>query len=387
MALDPGIFQLLNTKGGPASNLAAVRDYENAGIQGQLGQAQIQRVGLENQQLQQEMALRPDALKLKQAQAEAAIQENLAKMDKAKLDKTNAWNTRAGQIWASVSDEPSYQRAKAAIRQEAIANGVQIPEGYDPHPPVYDPGFVRQEVEKSMTMDQRLKQEENRRAGEWKERQFTADERHRRAMESKPSATLVMAGQPQVGTIPPGYRYDPRTNAMERIPGSPADTKSAEQVAKEEGTIATTDITIDTAKRLLSHPGLTGAVGTYGLTKYVPGTDAATFAAELDTFKAQTFIPQVQAMKGMGALSDAEGKKLTDAIGALNPNMSEKAFKESLKRIVFTLEGANARARKRISIQGAPTTTPAVPNRPTATGANGQKLILSADGKSWEEVK
>jgi len=201
MALDPGIFQLLNTKGGPASNLAAVRDYENAGIQGQLGQAQIQRVGLENQQLQQEMALRPDALKLRQAQADAAIQENLAKMDKAKLDKTNAWNTRAGQIWASVSDEPSYQRAKAAIRQEALANGVQIPEGYDPHPPAYDPGFVRQEVEKSMTMDQRIAQEAARRIEaktqqdfEFRGSQFEETKRHNRAMEARPTTVFSPNG-------------------------------------------------------------------------------------------------------------------------------------------------------------------------------------------------
>ena len=34
----------------------------------------------------------------------------------------------------------------------------------------------------------------------------------------------------------------------------------------------------------------------------------------------------------MGALSDAEGKKLSDSVGALDPKMPEKEFEESLKR-------------------------------------------------------
>ncbi|MGS0735577.1 hypothetical protein ACVBEG_03225 [Pseudomonas sp. GG8] len=55
-------------------------------------------------------------------------------------------------------------------------------------------------------------------------------------------------------------------------------------------------------------PGLVKALGKIdGLVPTAPGTDAADFEAKLDTLKAQTFIPQVAALKGMGALSDAEG--------------------------------------------------------------------------------
>lgn len=39
----------------------------------------------------------------------------------------------------------------------------------------------------------------------------------------------------------------------------------------------------------------------------------------------------VSALKGMGALTDAEGKKLSDSVGALNPSMPEKEFEQSLK--------------------------------------------------------
>jgi hypothetical protein len=45
----------------------------------------------------------------------------------------------------------------------------------------------------------------------------------------------------------------------------------------------------------------------------------------------------VQSLKGMGSLSNAEGQKLTDAIGALNQNMPEEQFKASLDRIMKDL--------------------------------------------------
>lgn len=103
------------------------------------------------------------------------------------------------------------------------------------------------------------------------------------------------------------------------------------------------DRAIGTANRLLEHPGFDSAVGMKGLSGgflggwTVPGTDAADFNAELEAMKAQVFLPMVQSMKGMGQLSNAEGQKLTDAIGALDTKMSEGAFERSLKRIIGDL--------------------------------------------------
>ena len=45
----------------------------------------------------------------------------------------------------------------------------------------------------------------------------------------------------------------------------------------------------------------------------------------------------VSALKGMGALSDAEGKKLSSAVGALDPSMPEAEFERELKRVAKTL--------------------------------------------------
>lgn len=104
------------------------------------------------------------------------------------------------------------------------------------------------------------------------------------------------------------------------------------------------DRAIGTASRLMKHPGLSSAVGMKGFSGgllggwIVPGTDAADFNAELEAMKAQVFLPMVQSMKGMGALSNAEGDKLTAAIGALSTKQSENQFKASLNRIIQDLK-------------------------------------------------
>jgi hypothetical protein len=45
----------------------------------------------------------------------------------------------------------------------------------------------------------------------------------------------------------------------------------------------------------------------------------------------------VQALKGMGALSDAEGKKLTESVGTFDPSVSEEAFVKNLATATRTL--------------------------------------------------
>lgn len=107
--------------------------------------------------------------------------------------------------------------------------------------------------------------------------------------------------------------------------------------------VASFDTMLGTLGRLGKHPGLSKSVGLAGALPTMPGSESANFQAELDTFQSQAFIPMVAQLKGMGALSDAEGKKLTAAVGALNPKMGETAFKESLGRITTDMESARAR--------------------------------------------
>lgn len=142
-------------------------------------------------------------------------------------------------------------------------------------------------------------------------------------------------------TKPPvGYRYT-ANGELEPIPGGPADVKAqllAEQKGKatEQARISAQQV-LDQAEELFKHPGREAATGASSWRSMIPGSEAKGFQAELDTFKAQTFIPMVSALKGMGALSDAEGKKLSESVGALNPQMPEKEFEKSLQKVTKTL--------------------------------------------------
>lgn len=146
-------------------------------------------------------------------------------------------------------------------------------------------------------------------------------------------------------------------------------TKAAEKQqtlqSQAQGRVAAFDSAIDTLDLVSKHPGKKSVVGTLsgGVLSAIPGTDAAGFASQLETFKAQTFIPQVAALKGMGALSDAEGKKLTAAVGALDVKMKPAEFDAAVARIKRDLEAA----RQRASTLPGMGTTPA----PAAAGSEG----------------
>lgn len=125
----------------------------------------------------------------------------------------------------------------------------------------------------------------------------------------------------------------------------------ADRQAAAQGAVDTFSTALDSLGELEKSPGLKKAVGFNSAFPTLPGSDAANFEARLDTFKAQTFLPMVQSLKGMGALSDAEGKKLSDAVGALSPKMSEDAFRSSIGKIRSQLESKLGSVKKQFDYQ------------------------------------
>lgn len=130
-----------------------------------------------------------------------------------------------------------------------------------------------------------------------------------------------------------------------------ADVARSDRQATAQGAVDTFSTALDSLGELEKSPGLSKAVGVRSAFPTVPGSDAANFEARLDTFKAQTFLPMVSSLKGMGALSDAEGKKLSDAVGALSPKMSEEAFRSSIGKIRTQLEGKLGNVKKQFDYQ------------------------------------
>lgn len=84
------------------------------------------------------------------------------------------------------------------------------------------------------------------------------------------------------------------------------------------------------AAALIKHPGLNAGTGATSFWGVVPGTEAKDFHVRLENLKAQVFLPTVKALQGMGALSNAEGEKISAAIANLDPKLSPEAMREQL---------------------------------------------------------
>lgn len=150
-----------------------------------------------------------------------------------------------------------------------------------------------------------------------------------------------------------------------------------------------------TGPRIDEDPGLASAVGLSSILPTRPGSAAADFEARLDTLKAQSFLPQVALLKGAGALSDAEGKKLSDSIGALSPKMSEDAFRKSLADIRSTFAASRDRigapaaaAQPSGSTAAAAQTAPAIPtitSKAQADALPAGSVFIGPDGKQYRK--
>ena len=104
--------------------------------------------------------------------------------------------------------------------------------------------------------------------------------------------------------------------------------------------ITTIETTMDTLDRVRKHPGLESAAGFGSNFMTMGGSDASGFESQLETLQSQQFLSEIKRMKGMGSLSESEGKKLASAVGSLSLDMSDVELKAELDRIYSVLDKA-----------------------------------------------
>jgi hypothetical protein len=120
--------------------------------------------------------------------------------------------------------------------------------------------------------------------------------------------------------------------------------EASDRIAVAEGALSTLDNTISGAERLLSHPGLEAATGATSIFMgSIPGTEAREFTGLVETLKSQTFLAEVEKMKGMGALSENEGKKIAASVANLDLGQSSDAFKGNLRSALKTFKTGRKR--------------------------------------------
>lgn len=193
---------------------------------------------------------------------------------------------------------------------------------------------------------------------------------HNKATESIQQQDLALRKQQaELGKVPPGYRKSAEGN-LEAIPGGPADLKLQgalnADTAMLQGTNAAMDRLGSAANALLNHPGLTGITGIRGKIYDVPGTDAANARADLNNLKSQIAFTVMQELRnnsksgssGLGALSDAEGKRLEAAVASLDTTQDLDQFKQRLQAIIDYSNGAKDRLRDSFNLKHKSQMTP-----------------------------
>jgi hypothetical protein len=146
-------------------------------------------------------------------------------------------------------------------------------------------------------------------------------------------------------------------------------TELQQKVADVEGARFNIDNMLNTADRIMQNPELNSVIGTIqGRMPVLLNDQAQDAVALIETLGSQAFLSQIPNVKGMGALSNAEGEKLQNAFQNLGRVQSEKQFKENLKEAQRLL----LKARQNVSTRyGVPET---VPDTPAAKPAEGKSI-------------
>lgn len=119
------------------------------------------------------------------------------------------------------------------------------------------------------------------------------------------------------------------------------------------------DNMLNTADRVLKNKSLNSVLGSIqGRLPAVLSDEANDAIALIDTLGSQAFLSQIPNVKGLGALSNAEGEKLQSALQNLSRKQSEDQFRKNLSEAQRLM----LKARKNISTRfGVPDTAPDTP--------------------------
>jgi len=177
-------------------------------------------------------------------------------------------------------------------------------------------------------------------------------EEQQRYMSIKRAQQVVNLGGTQGVLNPSGtglsqqFPVTPRPEQMPEFQGQQAAAQAAGKVTGETAAEAKTTLPDVKAKAeqdianidaLLSHKGLSSAVGLKGasqlfgaLDEPIAGTEAAGFNALLNQLKGGTFLQAYQDLKGGGQITEVEGQKAEQAKARLSTAQSEEEFKKAL---------------------------------------------------------
>lgn len=145
--------------------------------------------------------------------------------------------------------------------------------------------------------------------------------------------------------MPKGYvPLDPMQRAQQGAYGKEVGEFQGSQVATAQKDVATADVALDLLDQIETHPSLDMGVGGTALFNGIPGTGGYDFQNLVEQAKSGAFLQAVQEMRGLGALSNAEGSAATAAITRMNTSTSKPAFLKAVQDYRNIVQQGKARA-------------------------------------------
>lgn len=153
------------------------------------------------------------------------------------------------------------------------------------------------------------------------------------------------------------------------------DAKVNEKVAEVSSARATIDNMLNTADRVLQTPVdvISSAAGPVSSKLPTLKSDTSDFEELLNTLSSQAFMAQIPALKGMGALSNAEGEKLQSSLQNLSLRQSPERLVENVKEAQRLILKSRANLSDKFGVPDVTPDTPAATPSPTNIDALLQK--------------
>lgn len=161
---------------------------------------------------------------------------------------------------------------------------------------------------------------------------------------------------------------DRRTGVItQRVPKNIAGAAAQQELGKAQGQSAASasadfqaaSNALDLVDELMTDPNRARGSGASSLGNWIPSTKGYDYQSKVDKAKAGAFLTAIQQLRGMGALSNAEGQVATQAVANLDTAQSEEAFLASLQAYRKIIEQGLQRAASAgggggVSTPGAP---------------------------------
>ena len=151
------------------------------------------------------------------------------------------------------------------------------------------------------------------------------------------------------------------------------DEKVRDRVAAAESGASAIDNMLNTVERIKTNKSLDSVVGSLEGKAFYPNTVAGTLnpfgngderadaIALIETLGSQAFLAQIPNIKGMGALSNAEGDKLQSALQNLSRAQSEGQFRANLDEAARLLKKGRESLSRSTGVPLGKPDTPAAP--------------------------